>query len=89
MRHDADKVVQRSGLIGCHSFTIVSLGLVTAEGQDSTAVIAATRGAAIVVGVMTAALVNWLLWPFVGRHELRKASAMMLFFISIVYRSMP
>ena len=32
-------------------------------------------------------VVNWVLWPFVARHELRFALSSMLFFMSIIYRS--
>ncbi|CAJ2504806.1 Uu.00g122000.m01.CDS01 [Anthostomella pinea] len=77
----------RSGIVGCISFTVVSLSEVTAEGQPSPATIAATRGAAIVVGVTASIIVNWIIWPFVARHDLRKATASMLFYCSIIYRS--
>ncbi|KAI1074789.1 hypothetical protein F5B20DRAFT_573896 [Whalleya microplaca] len=77
----------RSGLVGCLSFTVVSLAEVIAEGKPSPAGIAATRGVAIVVGVVASIIVNWILWPFVARHDLRKAVATMMFYCSIVYRS--
>lgn len=32
---------------------------------------------------------SWILWPFVARHELRKALAAMMVYCSIVYRGMP
>jgi hypothetical protein len=32
-------------------------------------------------------VINWIWWPFVARHELRKAVSAMLFFMSIIYRS--
>ena len=35
---------------------------------------------------MAAVLINWMLWPFVARNELRKAVSNMLFFLSIIYR---
>ncbi|XXG95834.1 Zinc finger protein containing five transmembrane domains [Hypoxylon texense] len=77
----------RSGLVGCISFTVVSLAEVTAEGKPSPATVAATHGVAMIVGVVASIIVNWVLWPFVARHDLRKAVATMLFYSSIVYRS--
>jgi hypothetical protein len=46
-----------------------------------------SRGLAFVVGVVAAVVINWILWPFIARHELRKAVSAMLFFLSIIYRS--
>ncbi|OTA61562.1 hypothetical protein K449DRAFT_465650 [Hypoxylon sp. EC38] len=77
----------RSGLVGCISFTVVSLAEVAAQGKPSPATIAATHGVAMVVGVVASVIVNWILWPFVARHDLRKAVATMMFYCSIVYRS--
>ncbi|KAI0827786.1 hypothetical protein F5Y06DRAFT_226759 [Hypoxylon sp. FL0890] len=77
----------RSGLVGCISFTVVSLAEVAARGKPSPATIAATHGTAMVVGVVASVIVNWILWPFVARHDLRKAVATMMFYCSIVYRS--
>ncbi|KAH8666333.1 hypothetical protein BX600DRAFT_397143 [Xylariales sp. PMI_506] len=77
----------RSGLVGCISFTVVSLTSYTYEGQQSPAVIAATRGGAMAIGVVASIAVNWILWPFVARHDLRKAISAMIFYSSIVYRS--
>ncbi|KAI1100918.1 hypothetical protein F4804DRAFT_335760 [Jackrogersella minutella] len=77
----------RSGLVGCVSFTVISLSEVAARGKPSPATIAATHGAAMVIGVVASVTVNWVLWPFVARHDLRKAVATMLFYSSIVYRS--
>lgn len=76
---------QRSGLVGCLSFTAISLTLMTDSGSPVTITI--SRGLAFVVGVVAAILINWILWPFVARHELRKAVSAMLFFLSIIYRS--
>jgi uncharacterized membrane protein YgaE (UPF0421/DUF939 family) len=76
----------RSGIVGCLSFVIVSLGAVAADGQPSTIHIAWTRGTAFVIGVVVAVVVNWILWPFVARHELRKALSAMLIYSSIIYR---
>ncbi|KAI1881073.1 hypothetical protein JX265_001313 [Neoarthrinium moseri] len=61
----------RSGLVGCISFTVVSLTEYTHAVEQSPAVIAATRGGAIAVGVCASILVNWVIWPFVARHDLR------------------
>ncbi|KAI1487837.1 hypothetical protein F5X96DRAFT_648131 [Biscogniauxia mediterranea] len=77
----------RSGIVGCISFTVVSLAEVTAAGNPSPAIVAATRGVAFIVGVVASILVNWILWPFVARHDLRKATAAMIFYCSIIYRS--
>ncbi|KAL7622397.1 Zinc finger protein containing five transmembrane domains [Parahypoxylon ruwenzoriense] len=77
----------RSGLVGCISFTVISLAEVTAEGKPSPAMVAATHGVAMVIGVVASIIVNWVLWPFVARHDLRKAVATMMFYCSIVYRS--
>lgn len=73
--------------MGCISFTVVSLAEVTAEGKPTPGTVAATHGVAMVVGVVASIIVNWILWPFVARHDLRKAVATMLFYSSIVYRS--
>jgi hypothetical protein len=42
---------------------------------------------AFVVGVVSAVVVNWILWPFVARHELRKSLSAMMLHSAIVYRS--
>ena len=39
------------------------------------------------MGVVASVVVNWILWPFVARHDLRKGLSSMLFYCSIVYRS--
>lgn len=71
--------------MGCLSFTVTSLRLMT-DGE-SPVTIAISHGLAFVVGVVAAVVINWILWPFVARHELRKAVSAMLFFLSIIYRS--
>jgi len=76
----------RSGVVGCISFVVVSLSAKTADGLPSIVQIAWTRGVAFVVGVVAAVIVNWVLWPFVARHELRKALSSMLIYSSIIYR---
>ena len=77
----------RSGVVGCISFTVVSLGLYTEGGKPSTVIYVWTRGVAFVVGVVAALLVNWILWPFVARHELRKSLSAMMLHSAILYRS--
>ena len=77
----------RSGVVGCISFTVVSLGLYTEGGKPSVVVFAWTRGVAFVVGVVAALLVNWILWPFIARHELRKSLSAMMLYSAILYRS--
>ena len=79
-------IIQRSGVVGCLSFTVISLSLVNSDDTAPIVIMAATRGLAFIVGVWAAILINWLLWPFVARHELRKAVSNMLFFLSIIYR---
>ncbi|PQE25886.1 Brefeldin A-sensitivity 4 protein [Rutstroemia sp. NJR-2017a BBW] len=76
----------RSGIVGCISFVVVSLGAYTAPSHVSVVTVAWTRGVAFVVGVVSAVVVNWFLWPFVARHELRKALSSMLIYSSIIYR---
>lgn len=76
----------RSGIVGCISFVVVSLSAKTVDGLPSVVQIAWTRGLAFVVGVVAAVTVNWMLWPFVARHELRKALSAMLIYCSIIYR---
>lgn len=76
----------RSGIVGCISFVVVSLGAEAADGLPSIAHIAWARGVAFMVGVVAAVVINWLIWPFVARHELRKALSSMLIYSSIIYR---
>jgi hypothetical protein len=76
----------RSGIVGCISFVVVSLSAKTSGGQPSVVQIAWSRGVAFVVGVVAAVVVNWILWPFVARHELRKALSGMMIYSSIIYR---
>ena len=76
----------RSGIVGCISFVVVSLSAKTADGLPSVVQIAWTRGLAFAIGVVAAVVVNWILWPFVARHELRKALSAMLVYSSIIYR---
>lgn len=76
----------RSGIVGCISFTVVSLSAYTSTGVPSIFEISWTRGVAFVVGVVAAVVVNWILWPFVARHELRKSLSAMLLHSSLLYR---
>ncbi|KJZ74680.1 hypothetical protein HIM_06030 [Hirsutella minnesotensis 3608] len=77
----------RSGLIGCLSFTVVSLELQANGGNSSPPLLAVFMGLAFFVGVTAPVIVNWVLWPFVARHELRHALSSMMFFMSVIYRS--
>jgi len=76
----------RSGNVGCLSFTVVSLGAYTAHGEPSIVKFAWTRGLAFIVGVVAALVVNWILWPFIARHELRKSLSAMMLHLAILYR---
>ena len=76
----------RSGIMGCISFTVVSLSAYNHEGTPGPFEIAWTRGTAFVVGVVAAVSVNWILWPFIARHELRKSISAMLLHTAIIYR---
>lgn len=76
----------RSGIVGCISFVVVSLSAEQNGGLPSVFQIAWTRGVAFVIGVVAAVVVNWILWPFVARHELRKSLSAMLIYSSIIYR---
>lgn len=77
----------RSGIVGCLSFTVISLAAYTSPASRSTMVkFAWTRGLAFVVGVVAALLVNWTLWPFIARHELRKSLSAMMLHSAILYR---
>ncbi|PHH85797.1 hypothetical protein CDD83_11157 [Cordyceps sp. RAO-2017] len=77
----------RSGLIGCLSFTVISLGLQAEGGGSSPVKLAVFKGIAFFVGATAPVLINWVLWPFVARHELRYALSSMMFFMSVIYRS--
>ena len=79
----------RSGLIGCLSFTVVSLSAYDhpPPATTTTTTIAWTRGLAFIVGLVAALVANWLLWPFVARHELRKSLSSTMLHNAILYRS--
>lgn len=80
----------RSGIAGCLAFTVISLSEYTVHSDSlnrgSVAKIAWTRGVAFIVGIVASVIVNWLLWPFVARHELRKSLSAMMLHCAIVYR---
>ncbi|KAI5800085.1 hypothetical protein EDC01DRAFT_534020 [Geopyxis carbonaria] len=76
----------RSGLMACLSFTVVSLSAYNDDGAHPTLEIAWTRGTALMAGVVAAVIVNWLVWPFVARHELRKSLSSMLLSLGTSYR---
>lgn len=76
----------RSGLAGCVAFTVVSLSAYTDHGADGVVHVAWTRGMAFVVGITAAVMVNWIIWPFVARHELRKSVSTMMLHMAILYR---
>ncbi|KAI4262293.1 MAG: hypothetical protein L6R42_002529 [Xanthoria sp. 1 TBL-2021] len=76
----------RSGLIGCISFVVISLGAVADENRLSATTIAWTRGFAFAVGIFASILTNWVMWPFVARHELKKSLATMMLHLAILYR---
>lgn len=79
--------MKRSGLVACLSFIVVSLTLSNHDGDQSThALHAVIKGVVFFVGTAAPILINWILWPFVARHELRFALSTMLFYMSILYR---
>ena len=76
----------RSGLLGCVTFIVISLDRYSAVGETSTVTLAWTRGLAFVVGIIASVTVNWILWPFIARHELRKSLSSMMLHSAILYR---
>jgi hypothetical protein len=56
------------------------------KGSLPIVAIASRHGTAFVVGIVSAIVVNWILWPFVARHELRKSISAMMFHLAIIYR---
>ena len=79
----------RSGIIGCLTFTVCSLIIDDVPDRTRASVIqvAWTHGLVFIVGVITAIMVNWILWPFIARHELRKSISTMVLNSAIIYRS--
>jgi hypothetical protein len=84
-REQADQT-QRSGFVGCLSFTVISLSLYSSDLKSQVMAEAMLRGLAFFIGVIGAGFINWALWPFVARHELRNALSSMLFFLCVIYR---
>jgi hypothetical protein len=77
----------RSGLIACISFTLVSQSMYQSKANDTTIIKDAwTRGVAIIVGVTSSIFINWIFWPFVARHEVRKGMAIVLLYLSQSYQ---
>ncbi|KAK7418561.1 Zinc finger protein containing five transmembrane domains [Neonectria punicea] len=77
----------RSGLVGCLSFTVISLGLRDQSDASSAALLAMHMGLVFFVSTSTAIVLNSLLWAFGARRELRFALSSMLFFMSVMYRN--
>ncbi|KAL8712292.1 MAG: hypothetical protein Q9220_003443 [cf. Caloplaca sp. 1 TL-2023] len=76
----------RSGVIGCISFIVISLSAQANDGRPSTVTIAWTRGLAFAVAILASLLTNWIMWPFVARHEMRKSLSAMMLHLAILYR---
>src|SRR5690606_2864906 len=76
----------RSGLIACLAFTIVALSVNNDIYAQDPFHVAWTRSCVIIVGTVSAVIVNWILWPFVARHELRKSLSLMMLHLGIYYR---
>lgn len=58
----------------------------TLDGKPSAANIAWTRGVALIIGIVSAVVINWVIWPFVARHELRKSLSFMMLNLGVSYR---
>lgn len=58
----------------------------TLDSQPSAANIAWTRGVALIIGIVSAVVINWVIWPFVARHELRKSLSFMMLNLGVSYR---
>lgn len=72
--------------MGCISFSVISMSVYTLDGEPSAAKIAWTRGVALIIGIVSAVVVNWVIWPFVARHELRKSLSFMMLNLGVSYR---
>ncbi|KAF5704338.1 BRE4-like protein [Fusarium globosum] len=77
----------RSGLVGCLSFAVISLTLRDASLGPSVALQGVYKGLVFLVGTIAPIIVNWMLWPFIARHELRIALSSMILYMSIMYRN--
>ncbi|KAL0637512.1 Zinc finger protein containing five transmembrane domains [Maublancomyces gigas] len=62
------------------------MSVYTLDGEPSAAKIAWTRGVALIIGIVSAVVVNWVIWPFVARHELRKSLSFMMLNLGVSYR---
>lgn len=74
-------------MVGCISFSVISLGLQYHANEPDITLLAVAKGVSFLVGTSVPIVVNWIIWPFVARHELRFALSSMLFFMSVIYRS--
>jgi hypothetical protein len=79
--------MKRSGLVGCLSFAVISLTLRHDTLGPSIALQGVYKGLVFLIGTIAPIVVNWLLWPFIARHELRIALSSMILYMSIMYRS--
>ncbi|KAF4945454.1 hypothetical protein FGADI_11956 [Fusarium gaditjirri] len=77
----------RSGLVGCLSFAVISLTLRDDGLGTSVALQGVYKGLVFLVGTIAPIIVNWMLWPFIARHELRIALSSMILYMSIMYRN--
>nr|RBQ92505.1 hypothetical protein FVER53263_04059 [Fusarium verticillioides] len=77
----------RSGLVGCLSFAVISLTLRHDTLGPSIALQGVYKGLVFLTGTIAPIVVNWLLWPFIARHELRIALSSMILYMSIMYRN--
>ncbi|ANB15586.1 Bre4p [Sugiyamaella lignohabitans] len=77
----------RSGMIGCMAFTLVSLSLYDRRPIRVNELFASVypRVLSCEVGVVVSLLINWIMWPFVARHEVRKSMSILLSNISRTY----
>ncbi|ODV62647.1 Bre4p ASCRUDRAFT_74984 [Ascoidea rubescens DSM 1968] len=79
----------RSGFIGMITFSIVSLEIYI-NSENSIGSIWKTSwiiGSCIIISVITSIAMNWILWPFIARNEVRKSFAPLLLFLSQCYQS--
>ncbi|KKY16866.1 putative brefeldin a-sensitivity protein 4 [Phaeomoniella chlamydospora] len=77
----------RSGIVGCISFTVVSLSAYYEKAEGNIVHFTWPRACAFMVGIVAAIVINWIIWPFVARHELRKSLSSMMQHLSVLYRS--
>ncbi|EXA00458.1 hypothetical protein FOWG_00678 [Fusarium oxysporum f. sp. lycopersici MN25] len=77
----------RSGLFGCLSFAVISLTLRDDSSGTSVTLQGVYKGLVFLIGTIAPIIVNWILWPFIARHELRIALSSMILYMSIMYRN--